>query len=315
LILPLVPGETGPREFHGKPHYFVSAESALGILERGSPEAAAWWRANKADVIGPGRAFAFAASACGKIIRLQVGNRELVIDIWPLPVGKVTFESKRLERPAEHLLVLKPALLQVRQLSFFLFFFGGLLLWASLYPSNWTVHGRFNPFMVIALCTGIGFLAIAVGIWVLPRRFEFDGAAGRLRVSWPAARRSRPLQEVLAVQLIADRRRTWEWGRTRRAWGVTVPVVGRVRTTLQLNLVLQDDHHPRMNLMNHTDRKATRAAGVKLAEFLRVPLLDEVGQEKGASVREAQAERDAGADRGRLPSCREGRFSEGDPGG
>jgi hypothetical protein len=279
LILPLAPGETGPRQFHGKPHYFVLVDSALGILERASPEAAAWWRAHQADPVGPGRAFAFPAGACGKVIRLQVANRDLVIDIWPLPVGKVTFESKRLDRPAEHLLVLTPSLLQVRQLSLFLFLGGGLAFWSSLYPSNWTRYGRFNPFAVIALCTGILFPAIAAGIWVLPRRFEFDRAAGQMRVSWPAAHRARPLQEILAVQLTADYRRTWEWGRTRRGFGVNLPVVGRVHTTLQLNLVLQDDHHPRMNLMNHTGREATRTAGVKLAEFLVVPLLDQVGQE------------------------------------
>jgi hypothetical protein len=278
LILPLAPGETGPRGLHGEPHYFVSVDAALAILERVSPEAVAWLRANPAGLIGPEQTFAFAASTCGKVIRLQVGNRELVIDAWPLPVGKVTFESKRLHRPAEHLLVLKPNLFQARFISLFLFFFGGLLFWASLDPANWIRHDRFDPFMVIASCASIVFLAIGVGIWVLPRRFKFDRAAGGMRVSWPESRRKRPLQEVLAVQLIADFRRTWEWGPTRRGIGVSLPDVGRARTTLQLNLVLQDDRHPRMNLMNHADRKATRAVAVKLAEFLRVPLVDEAGQ-------------------------------------
>jgi hypothetical protein len=178
LILPLAPGETGPRDLHGQPHYFVSADSALAILERASPEAAAWWRANQADQIGPGQTFAFAAGGCARVIRLPVGDREVVIDTWPLPVAKVNFESKRLHRSAEHRLVLKPT--SFRFHSLWLFFFGGLLFWASLNPDNWT---RLGPVTAIPLCTSILFLAIGVGMWVVPRRYEFDRAAGRMRVS------------------------------------------------------------------------------------------------------------------------------------
>jgi hypothetical protein len=75
--------------------------------------------------------------------------------------------------------------------------------------------------------------------------------------------------------------------------GVSFPAGGWVRTTLQLNLVLLDDHHPRLNLMNHTDRKATRAAGVKLAEFLGVPLLDE-GEQKDKSDDKGREANDQG---------------------
>lgn len=46
------------------PGYVVVAATAVEILDRHAPEAAAWWRQNAASTIAPGRHFVFAREAC-----------------------------------------------------------------------------------------------------------------------------------------------------------------------------------------------------------------------------------------------------------
>ena len=91
LVLPLAPGETrprsvpsfgvltGPRGWGGQilrlltgrynrtSQYVVPVDAAIEVLERASPEAAAWWRENMPDLIGAGRTFGFAADVCEEI--------------------------------------------------------------------------------------------------------------------------------------------------------------------------------------------------------------------------------------------------------
>jgi hypothetical protein len=91
LILPLVPGETGPRpiishgvlsgprwliarlwrlltgQYHRYMQYAVPVDAALEELEWTAPDAAAWWRENTPHLIGRGRAFGFAAEVCEEI--------------------------------------------------------------------------------------------------------------------------------------------------------------------------------------------------------------------------------------------------------
>jgi hypothetical protein len=48
-------------------HYPVLVDDAIEVLERASPEAAAWWRDNAPHLIGTGQTFGFAAEVCEEI--------------------------------------------------------------------------------------------------------------------------------------------------------------------------------------------------------------------------------------------------------
>ena len=91
LTLPLAPGEVGPRPLPAfgvvsgprtrvgqlwrvvtgrapkSMQYVIRIDDALAALERASPEAAAWWRANTPDLVGSRRLFGFAAEVCEEI--------------------------------------------------------------------------------------------------------------------------------------------------------------------------------------------------------------------------------------------------------
>jgi hypothetical protein len=69
LILPLGPGETGPRPVktagaEEKVGYVVDAPRALQVLAAHAPEAALWWKQNAPAYCQPGRALVFAPEAC-----------------------------------------------------------------------------------------------------------------------------------------------------------------------------------------------------------------------------------------------------------
>jgi hypothetical protein len=98
-----------------------------------------------------------------------------------------------------------------------------------------------------------------------PARFEFDRGTHRMRICRLGGRQERPLQQLLAVQVVTD------------------PPRPR-RTTYQLNLVLEDDRPGRLNLSNHSNCQATREAGAELARFLGVPFLDESSAASGPAT-------------------------------
>ena len=106
----------------------------------------------------------------------------------------------------------------------------------------------------IAACTSMIFLTVGILVW--PRRFEFDAATGQLRTSKLWWKWQRPLRDVLALQLIDE------------------PRTRRIGITYQLNLVLDDERRPRVNLTNHTDLEATREVGREVARYLSIPLLE-----------------------------------------
>ncbi len=287
LVLPLAPWAPGPVEgaecdgptkpvgvfatlarlltgrYPGGLYYVTSVDAALAVLERASPGASAWWLENTPHLIGANRTFQIAAGVCEEVPgpgdrstrphRLRVGSREVAVGTTPLFVSKANFQTKSFRRVGDQLLVVKPTGYKV--FSLVSFFFGTLLVWAAVSQAIWGTEPVLKIFF--AACGGSIFLVIGVGLWFLPRRFEFDREAGRMRVS-RSARNERPLRDVLAVQLIEQPR-----GR-------------KIGTTYQINLVLDDIRRPRVNLSNHTDLEATRTDGADLANFLGVPLLDDV---------------------------------------
>lgn len=85
LVLPVADAMPGPTVFQGfgvlsgkpyqdtagqpleSPHYVIPGSTAVVLLERTSPPAAAWWRENAPHTVQPGEVFGFAAEVCEPI--------------------------------------------------------------------------------------------------------------------------------------------------------------------------------------------------------------------------------------------------------
>jgi hypothetical protein len=274
LVLPLATGETGPRrnagttvfgrclrKLFGMPrwYYVVPADAALTMLERAAPEAAAWWRTNAPDQIGPGKTFEFPAEVCEKQIRLAVGTRTVLVGTRPVSsILSAGFRSTRLRRVSADRLVLKPTGIRLFGLALLL---GGLVFILGFgHPELFGFQAR-KPDLGVIFMDQIGLFLLVIGLYslVLPRTYEFDRAAGVLRISWQDSQRVRSLRTIAAVQLLVHR------------------VGGKHRHyCYQMNLVLLDDPPWRLCLSDNRYGEATRAAAAQLSDFLGVPLLDEV---------------------------------------
>ncbi|HVS34842.1 MAG TPA: hypothetical protein VMS17_04615 [Gemmataceae bacterium] len=99
-------------------------------------------------------------------------------------------------------------------------------------------------------------------------RDRFDRRTGLLTLGWSGFKGKHPLEKVLAVQLIPG-------GLVERSplssfWG------GEHHVSYQLNLVIADAREDRLNLTDDTDLEWTRQAGQQIADFLDVPLIDQI---------------------------------------
>jgi hypothetical protein len=117
---------------------------------------------------------------------------------------------------------------------------------------------------------GIIFLVCGLLLLLLPSRQEFNLDKGQLIHRWLWIIRRRPLAEILAVQLIEG---GWHTAKGQHGTQTTY-------FTYQLNLVLDNESIPRLNLTNHTHWDSTWQSGRDLADFLNVPFMDHVSQEE-----------------------------------
>jgi hypothetical protein len=184
---------------------------------------------------------------------LTVGSRSIPVDPNPLPVFKSNFRTQSLRRESDRVLILSPSA-GSRAFALPFLLFGAFAVLGAV--TNAVTGQEPLGLTFVAAFVGVPLLAIGLASWILPLRFEFDTAAGRLRMSRPGARRQRPLRDVLALQLLE------------------IPKSRRMGITYQLNLVLDDERQPRVNLSNHTDRDFTREVARELQWRLGVPLLE-----------------------------------------
>ncbi len=189
-------------------------------------------------------------------VTLQVGARTVTVEIAPLRAASANFRTATLVEPAAGCLELRPSWgLRLFGLAFALF---GLMpfgiLWAA-WPDD-----PYAPYLV----GGVGAVFLIVGLVLLlyGYRARFDRNNGEMTYGFTGFRRTRPLAEVLAVQLIDGGLQDSSDGPSYRTW--------------QLNLVLDDASQPRVCLANHAHLSYTRWAGARLADFLDVPLLDQL---------------------------------------
>jgi hypothetical protein len=189
-------------------------------------------------------------------VTIRVGCRTVAVDGSPLEAATANFRTATLVEPAAGRLDLRPSWgLRLFGLAFALL---GLIPFGILYGVG------FDDSLALCLLTGIGVLFVAVGLLLLLFGFRarFDLNNGEVTYGYPGFRRTRPLADILAVQLIFG------------GWHSSTDELSY--QTYQLNLVLDDPAQPRACLTNHANLSWTRWAAARLADFLDVPLLDQL---------------------------------------
>jgi hypothetical protein len=148
---------------------------------------------------------------------------------------------------------------------------------------------RGNADLAGVLILVIGLVAVSALLllgFLAPRGFHrwvrFDRRTGLMTISRRRLGfrqslqvvRSRPLTDIVCVQLLhaGSRSENSEIGEP----GTPGSVIHQSFRSYQLNLVVDDPDEPRLNLSSHADAQWMRDAGRRLADFLRVPLVDQL---------------------------------------
>jgi hypothetical protein len=233
-------------------------------------------------------------------VTIQLGARSIALDTAPVSGSEASkargshnwasFRDTVLVQPDPSRLVVRPrGIARLIRLFFYSFCAVGLFLVAiaplflpfifqALPMPGWAVWLLQLVFDLL-VPTGILVLAGVVFLVMFPLmawgdRVVFDLSERRMTYGWFFSRKSRPVKEVLAIQVIP--------GEVHR---VPEKESGGCQTW-QLNLILDDPQCPRFNLSDHGNLIWTRQAGRQLAEFLHLPLLDQVpeGAERAAAA-------------------------------
>jgi hypothetical protein len=157
---------------------------------------------------------------------------------------------------------LKPSL-GFRLFAFVFLFLGSGLLGVAVYSRQ----GDERAISLILGGIGLVFLVAGLLLFLLPARFEFDRSTSLFHYQRPFLRLSCPVTQIVAIQLLNG---GWHGGKNPNS---------PVYFTYQVNLVLRDEARPRLLLTNHNHWDASWELAATLAEFLGVPLLDEVSEQ------------------------------------
>jgi hypothetical protein len=220
---------------------------------------------------------------------VQLGTRSLPIDVWPLPRTSPWDGQQRtveLKQLAEDCLVLEPK-------KHWFFWHALTTLGVAIAPLAgvlWMLieDVRANAgwgAILIGSVFSLGMLALLLLGLAAPGRFQrwirFDRRAGLLTISCRPygfcplqVVRSRPLTDLVCIQLLYTGFHS-ELTVSGEA-GTPGSVLHQSYHSYQLNLVFDDPEEPRYNLAMHSDWKWVREAGQKLADFLGVPVADQL---------------------------------------
>jgi hypothetical protein len=196
---------------------------------------------------------------------IRVDDRDFVVDTDPLPGGGANFQTHGLVVPREGELVLRPSR-GFRIVALILILVGCAPL--AIAGTMWSAHGR-DTGVLILLGFGLLFSVSGLLMFILPRRHTFDIEKQLWTAHGPLGRSTRPLTDILAVQLIEG-----GWHTTRSGPNHTPSSY----FTYQLNLILDDDGTPRRNLLNHGHWDSIWQTSDRLADFLGVPFQDLVSE-------------------------------------
>src|SRR5579859_4489930 len=129
---------------------------------------------------------------------LRIGGRDVTVDTTPLQAAAANFRTAKLVQPRDGCLVLRPTI--------FLRVFAAMFLAIGVIVMAVGVGILIGAEVLMAMWVMVAFGAIfsIVGglMLLLPRRHEFDRDAGQWTLSHFFSSTSRPLSDILAVQLI-----------------------------------------------------------------------------------------------------------------
>jgi hypothetical protein len=194
----------------------------------------------------------------------------------PLSSGIATVARPVLRLVSSHALILRPRLTASWTAVFWL-----LPVVVLFLPDGGTdLGGMLRLLWQAGHALPLGFVLLLLTPLVLylrplvNQRVRFDRRTGLLTLGWFGRKGRRRLGDVRAVQLLPG--------------GLAPPdsstgflgVASRGGPTLayQINLVLEGPGESRLNLTNWPDWEWTRRAGQRLADFLQVPLADQVSE-------------------------------------
>jgi hypothetical protein len=170
-----------------------------------------------------------------------------------------------MHQPRADLLVLKPV--RTRGVMYFFLASTGV---------GMVLLGRYihlqTPNLFAWLVGGFGIIFVLSGAFsfLSQTRYEFDRQEGNLRTRSFVSQHSRPLSQIVAVQLIEGGWYGYQDG------GRGPPFY----FTYEMNLILNDSQQPRLNLTSHPDWHMTWRSANQLGKFLKVPVQDEVPEEE-----------------------------------
>jgi hypothetical protein len=219
--------------------------------------------------------------------RLQIGDREIPLPTQPLSYVSQNRRQVELLTGDRDCFILMPLPRSAWPVWLFgimlavpvglCWVFGGMALLAG----RWWLALFF--LLVSILPLGIAVLIARDALYGKgPQRFAFDRRKGELTICRRRGLRKeyepeaiRRLSDIAAIQLLYSGYHslvhTWDSGGS----GGTM---SEQFYTYEMNLVFWDAQQPRMHLCTHSDWEWMREMGQKLAQFLRVPVVDQLCQ-------------------------------------
>jgi len=166
------------------------------------------------------------------------------VEPTPMPPGFSTIPSPVVTEPGPDILLIRP-----RRLALLLGFNWIWLACMALPLIGLAAQGVRADWPSAVGLGALECVALVGLLHKLGRRARFDREQGMLTLGWLGRRTPRPLASVKAVQVVEG-------------------------TQCQLNLLLEDAHQPRLNLMAETEPAVVRQAAERVASFLGVPLVE-----------------------------------------
>jgi hypothetical protein len=215
--------------------------------------------------------------------RLQIGDREIAVPTQPLTSESVNRRQVELLAGDPDCFILMPLSgsawmewligLMLVGLVGFLWVLGGMAVWEG----RW--WGLVFLLMSLPFLGLLVLLARSTLYGKGPQRFQFDRRQGELIIDrhcglskeyQPEA--ARRLSDIAAIQLL------YSGYHSIVHTSDSAPSTHEQFYTYEMNLVFGDSQQSRLHLCTHADWKWMREVGQKLAEFLRVPVVDQLCQ-------------------------------------
>jgi hypothetical protein len=216
--------------------------------------------------------------------RLQIGDREIAVPAQPMSRESRNRRQVELLTGDPDCLVLMPLSrsawmawlfgLMLIGIVVFLFVEGGKQIWAGELVGGLVILAFSIPFLVLMV-----LIARSTLYGKGPQRFQFDRQKGELIIDRRRGfskqyqlQATRSLTGIAAIQLLYSGYhsivQTFDGGPTTREQFYTY----------EMNLVFSDSQQSRLHLCTHADWKWMRETGQKLADFLGVPVVDQLCQ-------------------------------------